>query len=486
MTIRASDASSWCHCPRRAWYDHRPPANFVPTTDRFETLISEAGQAHESRVRGRLGASTQARSAEHTQALIKKGAPIIYQPAFVDDQLGLEGRPDFLIHKSKGGYQVADAKLATRLDGHPEIRIQLALYRRLAGSRLPALAYLGTGDIAEVGPASDAEANRFLKDFRAALAKPTPPAANFSESKCNACPYDAFCRPAFEKAGELTLVYGVNARAATGLRNAGILTGAALARAKPETLPDVPYLKGAEKKRRAVLQAKSQLSGEVFSLMPAGFPSGTWLHFDVESNPLAETPGGEVYLWGLLPPPYSAKAYTRAWSDGGPKNDERAWKEFLALIEGYRHKLEDLRLVHYSAFEVTQLRTYAKRYAMEREPTVAWLLGKPSPLFDLATAVKRALVLPLSSYGLKAICRDPRLVNFQWQLSESGSQWSVVRYIDYLNARNATERAPIRNEIEIYNRDDVLATHALEMWVRKLAVTGAKAVPGVEARRPGP
>ena len=58
---------------------------------------------------------------------------------------------------------------------------------------------------------------------------------------------------------------------------------------------------------------------------------------------------------------------------------------------------------------------------------------------------------------------------YPWKLPESGSQWSVVRYIDYLRAREPAGRADIRREIETYNRDDVLATRALEVWLRRFA-----------------
>ena len=463
--IKASDARSWCYCPRRAWYDHRPPPGLISSDDPFEVLIADAGQVHEARIRTSLGGGILAESPSHTRVLMAEGIPLIYQPAFEDHELDLEGRPDFLIRSSDGDYQVADAKLATRLDDHPEISLQLALYRRLVGSRLPALAYMGTGDIVEVSADADQEAGRLLREFKAALASSEPPVAHFGESKCSACPYDAVCRPAFEQAGELTMVYGVNARAAEGLRKAGIRTMADLAAADPQQLPDVPYLNGADKKRRAVLQAQCQLNGNMHVLEPPKLPSGTWVHFDVESNPLAETPGGAVYLWGLLPPDYDPLSYERVWSD----DDKQGWLDFLSLIESYRDKYPDLRIVHYSAFEVTQIKSYAQRFAMRDHPTVAWLLGDDSPLFDLAEAVRQSVVLPIPGYGLKAICKHPKLVNFQWELPESGSQWSVVRYIDYLREPDPAERAKIRREIESYNRDDVLATRALEVWLRNFA-----------------
>ena len=82
---------------------------------------------------------------------------------------------------------------------------------------------------------------------------------------------------------------------------------------------------------------------------------------------------------------------------------------------------------------------------------------------------------PSALFGLKAICKHPKLVNFQWELPESGSPWSVVRYIDYLRAQEPAERADIRCEIETYNRDDVLATRALEMWLRSLTAQESRA-----------
>jgi uncharacterized protein len=399
---------------------------------------------------------------------MEEGAPLIYQGMFEDPALNLAGRPDFLLRTEDGDYRVADAKLASSLDGHPEIAIQLALYRRLTGTEQPPLVYLGSGEIAEVGPEADALADQFLLEFQTALAAPRPPSTHFSESKCGACPYDATCRPTFQRDRELTMVYGVNARAAEALRGVGIRTIEDLAGADPESLPDVPYLTGRDKKRRAVLQASSLLQEEWFVLQQLRLPSGTVVHFDVESNPLSEPKNGEVYLWGLLVAPYRPEDYLAIWSEGGPAEDERAWREFLRRVRTLRDASPDLQIVHYSPFEVTQIRTYARRYGMEDDDCVAWLLGSASPLFDLAETVKQALVLPLTGYGLKAICKHPRLVNFKWELSESGSQWSVVRYIDYLRTADAAQRAAIRREIETYNRDDVLATRALEMWLRGL------------------
>jgi uncharacterized protein len=86
----------------------------------------------------------------------------------------------------------------------------------------------------------------------------------------------------------------------------------------------------------------------------------------------------------------------------------------------------------------------------------------------LLVFIKSSFILPVTGYGLKQICKDERLVNFQWKLAESGSQWSVVRYHDYLVTSDSEERARIRDEILQYNKDDVLATAAMEAWLREL------------------
>lgn len=45
----------------------------------------------------------------------------------------------------------------------------------------------------------------------------------------------------------------------------------------------------------------------------------------------------------------------------------------------------------------------------------------------------------------------------------------MVRYVDYLNSGDCVEREAIKQEILTYNRDDVKASRALELWLRSLA-----------------
>lgn len=116
---------------------------------------------------------------------------------------------------------------------------------------------------------------------------------------------------------------------------------------------------------------------------------------------------------------------------------------------------------------MVNIKRYATRYDMHNHPTVAWLLGEKTPLFDMCKLVTECLVLPVSSYSLKVVCKHPQLVNFQWDDEDSGSQWSIVQYVNYLNTLIPAERERIKRDIITYNRDDVMATRRLEEWLRE-------------------
>ena len=193
----------------------------------------------------------------------------------------------------------------------------------------------------------------------------------------------------------------------------------------------MPYLKGEDKKHRAILQAKSYLTGEVFQVQDVSLPEGYWVHFDIEDNPLTFTSDKHVYLWGFLVPDFSANSvqenFEYVWTDT-EEEDRDGWLQFLEKIETYRKSHSELILAHYSNHERTTIKKYAERYSMEENETVIYLLSEDGPLFDMQKPVLDSLVLPLQGYGLKDICKHKDLVNFQWEDEESGSQWSVVQF----------------------------------------------------------
>jgi uncharacterized protein len=258
----------------------------------------------------------------------------------------------------------------------------------------------------------------------------------------------------------------VHGKAAEHLEDAGISTISQLAAQSAEAIPDVPHLKGHKRKHRAILQARSMLSGEVFQLNKAVLPHGTWIHFDIEDNPLTPDRERHVYLWGFLAPPHGREDFEYVWNDD-ESSDYQGWLGFLQLIGRYRAQYPDLVLAHYSNHERATIGKYAERYGMTQHATVTWLLGADSPLFDMQNPVLDCLVLPLQGYGLKDICKHPGLVNFQWENEESGSQWSVVQFNRFRAETNLIEKQKLKTAILGYNRDDVIATRRLEVWLRE-------------------
>ena len=467
--IKPSDAVAWAECARRVWLDNEGQLDYEKTEDAFEQLVLERGMEHESQVLKLLREQYdvhEARSVEHTQQLMAQDAEVIYQAQLRNEEEGFIGFPDFLIRSESGEYQPADAKLSLSED-KKSTQVQLGFYRRLLGGELPAIVFLGDGSTAEIGNKANAITSEFIIDMRSLLADEREPSVRYSHSKCRACAYYGHCKPQFEAREELSLLYGIQGRTAEGLEKAEIGSIATLANSDPETLPDVPYLKGLLKKQRAVLQAQSYLDGSVHKVAPIILPQGTWVHFDIEDNPLSTSGDKHVYLWGFLVPPVRKNNFEYIWTDKEDE-DEKGWIAFLDKVEKYRSLYSDLVLAHFSPHERSTIRSYAKRYGMEENETVLYLLGDDSPLFDMQKPVLESLVLPLQGYGLKDICKHPKLVNFQWEDDSSGSQWSIVQFNQFLQETDESSKQKLKQEILGYNRDDVIATQRLEEWLRDL------------------
>ncbi len=292
------------------------------------------------------------------------------------------------------------------------------------------------------------------------------PLAHYGATRCKACPYRDLCIPEFQAAGDLGQNYFVDVRAIPRLRDVGVSTLSDLQASDADGLPDVPYFKG-EKKHKAILHADALLNQKIIVLSKPAPIEGTPIHFDIETNPLCADSLEEVYLWGFLPPPFGNDDFEYVWHDGGADNDRQAWDSFLAMVSSYRDKYSDAVFVHYARFERDVISRYARKFDDLEKPIVNWLLNEGG-LFDIRETVVNSLILPTNGYGLKEICKHKDLVDFQWALEESGSQWSVVRFHDFLQAKNQREREKIKQEILGYNRDDVRATQALEKWLGSL------------------
>ncbi len=183
-------------------------------------------------------------------------------------------------------------------------------------------------------------------------------------TKCEACPYRAICVPEFKNAENLGLDYFVDNRALPKLKELGITTLSGLAAASSGAISEVPYLKKAEKRQLAILQAQSLIEKRIIRLAPTPSAGGTPIHLDVETWPFGGDGAGTVYLWGILPKPYRAEDYEYVWADEADGGDRKGWMAFLDKVEDLRDKYTGATLVHYTNFELVQIKRYAERFAM--------------------------------------------------------------------------------------------------------------------------
>ncbi len=462
--INASDSTSWSLCLRRAYYDYHLPKGFAPEVDRFEELVKEMGLEHEREVLAGKGQYEVAQSAEHTEALMAGKSPVIYQGTLVDQNLGVVCMPDFLTLED-GQYRAEDAKLAGTMKGKKAQIAQIGAYDIVLGSDRRGRALMPDAETYDMTDKDLNTAATFLSEMRTVANADERPAANYTATKCEACPYRAICVPEFKNAENLGLDYFVDNRALPKLKELGITTLSGLAAASSGAISEVPYLKKAEKRQLAILQAQSLIEKRIIRLAPTPSAGGTPIHLDVETWPFGGDGAGTVYLWGILPKPYRAEDYEYVWADEADGGDRKGWMAFLDKVEDLRDKYTGATLVHYTNFELVQIKRYAERFAMQENPTVKWLLDDDSSCFDIKGAVSESLILPVTGYGLKNICKHKDLFNFQWDIEDSGSQWSVVRYHDYLTTTRMEDKAVIRDELLSYNMDDVRATRELEAWL---------------------
>ena len=122
---------------------------------------------------------------------------------------------------------------------------------------------------------------------------PQPPSVRYSHSKCRICPYIDYCRPDFEALEDISLLWHPY-KAADHLAEFESIQFLNLQLVQ-QNLPDVPYLKGHKRKHRAF--CGQFYLNDIFSLTST-IPEGTWIHFDIEDNPLTSTVN-VTYIFGI-------------------------------------------------------------------------------------------------------------------------------------------------------------------------------------------
>ena len=455
----------------------------------FLELLWESGLLYEDKIIASLGAvdakvseDKSVRIAE-TKRLMAAGTPLIYH-AYMEAG-DLRGEPDLLEkvekveHPSKLGafaYIPTDIKASSVYDKkrHPEPKekflLQLSAYAEL-------LEHV-QGWWPDTGKIIDAEGTANVLDlagyrdrYREQRARLTRIRSNEEttvpgwKGECGNCQWQNVCVRALEEADDVTLVGGVGESFRAKLATIGVTTATKLAEADPAALQQVRGI-GASHSMAWVRQAKAQKRGTPEILEPWAPPDVSFeISYDIENF----TPDPFLYLHGLLLREKGARKhgedgfteadwgqFTAVCANLPDETEEMLWHRFLTTVAGFEAR-GDYSVYVYSHHEQGYLEKLAVRYGGSLE--LDHFIGR---FVDLQPVVKRCVVFPRDSTGLKTLAR---YVGFDWRDEDPGGSQSMAWWAEYI-ADPVANRA-LRERVIAYNEDDVRATFALRDWLER-------------------
>jgi len=484
MALVTADDIYQLYCPqpcgRRVYLCENRPELRAPPSE-YDQLLMRFGREHEEAhlstlptpVRPKYPRGDLTAGAEETRRLMSQRAPVIHQGVVLSAASGMAGIPDFLVLQNDA-YLLRDTKLAVNLDRHPEIPLQLSLYARAfeesVGSPPAATqVVLRDGTVTDVGVIDVGETIREVVELKEAD-DAMDEAVGWS--KCEPCAFSEYCWREAEERHDPGVVVGVDQGLRNTLVEAGYDTYDRLLDMEAEQLAEMQRPWGTGQRRvgpklaaRILRQARVLMSGdhELFA-EPEPLPDVPCVYFDIEADPHDEGLENKVYLWGLYEDLAEGREPTY-WGEivgPGDDGDREGWFRFLDRVSELVEERGWMPFVHYSHYERTWVRKYIDRWG-DPEGVAGDLL---EALWDLeARAVRKALCLPVPSYGLKQIEKH---TGFQRSQEDYGSLWSVVRYHEWVEAATPEEKERIRDELLQYNREDCEAMRHVLGWLRRI------------------
>ncbi|SBO43709.1 TM0106 family RecB-like putative nuclease [Cyanobium sp. NIES-981] len=308
-----------------------------------------------------------------------------------------------------------------------------------------------------------------LDRLTADLQRSQSPPLVADRKKCVLCSWRGLCDQEAAGEGHLSEVSGIGGRRREMLLEQGITSLAELANADPQQLAEALALHGDQHREVAaqlVAQAQVQASGRPLRLHPDGpadpLPELSQapgvLLYDIESDPDARDdflhgfvvlPRGADDRWPPACPAGGAWRYQPllARHDHG---EARLWQRLQRLLARY----PGWPLLHYGETEAIALIRLAGRQGA-REAELAALRAR---LLDVHARVRRHWLLPVSSYGLKAVAS---WVGFRWSQPGVDGARCLLWWRQW-RRDGGTRRL---QRIFTYNRDDNLATWAVVRWL---------------------
>jgi len=407
---------------------------------------------------------------KETMKLMNKGVDYIYQGVLINDNY--IGRPDLLKKvdgdSSLGSYNYIpiDIKAGRGYEGEDEhsgkikksYSLQLTFYALLLG-KIQNLTPTKGNIINIDGQYIDYELDIDNKEFTKILddIKQISLKNELYEpvigGKCGLCQWKSFCKKWAKENDDLSLLFNLG-EYKYGMQEYGINKVSEILDTSLEDwldkLPEIKkggYFKGIAEKRltdyykRALVFKKNK---EII-YNKIVFPKGSKeIHFDIEDDPTQDI----VYLYGFWIRE-NDKEYYKYILAKTIDDEKKATEELWEFLESNK----DIPIYHYAPHEKSTLRRLQKKYKLN--PEILNSFNKNA--IDMYSIIKKNTDFPISSYGLKPICK---YLGFNWSAEDAGGANSIEWYSRYLNGNK-----DIMNKILKYNKEDCKATAFLKDYL---------------------
>lgn len=290
------------------------------------------------------------------------------------------------------------------------------------------------------------------------------------KAECHLCHWQARCHEDLLRADDLTLIPGIGDAHRESLGSVGVATRLELAGADPARVAGARGV-GERRAESWIRQARVHVDRRPLFLDAWERPSAeVEVAYDIEDF----TPRPFVYLHGLLIRRRDARRRGGAgFTDadfgsfepvyaGPTESEESTWGRFLGKVEEL-DALGGYVVYVYSHHERTVLGRLAGKYGASR--ALESFLGR---FVDLHEVVRRTVVLPTESTGLKAVAR---YIGFDWRDDDPGGAESMAWWAAYLEDPVANRAA--RDRVLAYNEDDLRATAAIVDWLAERTTPSA-------------
>lgn len=513
----ASDIVSFMECAHSttlSLQNLETPLDKTPD-DEQAALIKKKGDEHEAAYLKQLmdqgyqvvnikdvAGSLEARI-KATKKAMKDGAQVIYQGAlrigsyigFLDFMMRVDGRPSALGSYS---YEAEDTKLARTPKA--TALVQLAYYSWLIDevqktTPVHMSIILGTKEKSRFRYADYARYFETQKKrFEAHVGLEAAARNTYPDpcSMCDTCKWRDGCDAQRLADDHLSQVANISKVQIIRLKEVGINTMEALAkqperpegaRVSPQTYQKLHL--------QAVLQQKAKETGERYVELLDKDPEGVRglfrlpepnegdMFFDMEGNPLED--GGLEYLFGIWLPRNKGKLRFKAfWAHDKP-GEKKAFEKFIDFAMRRLKRYPKAHIYHYAPYERTAMQKLMCVHGT-REAQVDNLF-RLKKFIDLYQVVREGIRVSEPRYSIKNI------EHFYLQ-ARAGDVTNAGASIVYYERWKETGDPQLLQDIEDYNRDDVISTFELREWLLQFRdadmpwANQPKEVEGEEARKP--